>query len=179
MAKNKKGPEFEREVCRALSAWVSGGARRDLFWRSAMSGGRATRFGGEGFVAQEGDICAVDSEGFPLARHFVFELKFYADLDWDKLVYGRVTCMVAKAWEKTCDIAVRLHKEPMLILKQNLKPPVVCLSPLGAELLCVPRFCGPATAEFNLPGLEAMRVWKLADLLSIEYSKIKGDLCES
>ena len=38
----QKGGEYERTVCKKLSLWVSNGTRDDIFWRSAMSGGRAT-----------------------------------------------------------------------------------------------------------------------------------------
>ena len=38
----EKGSSFERLVCKRMSMWLSKGERDDLFWRSAMSGGRAT-----------------------------------------------------------------------------------------------------------------------------------------
>jgi len=37
-----KGASFERDICRRLSLWVSAGKQEDVFWRSAMSGGRST-----------------------------------------------------------------------------------------------------------------------------------------
>jgi hypothetical protein len=38
----QKGSQFERDVCRELSLWVSHGKQEDVYWRSAMSGGRST-----------------------------------------------------------------------------------------------------------------------------------------
>ena len=38
----QKGSQFERDMCRLFSRWVSGGDRDDLFWRTSQSGGRAT-----------------------------------------------------------------------------------------------------------------------------------------
>ena len=37
-----KGSSFERLICKELSLWITGGEHQDVFWRSAMSGGRST-----------------------------------------------------------------------------------------------------------------------------------------
>ena len=72
-----KGSEFEREICKALGRWWSGGERDDIFWRTAGSGGRATNRArkGKSTAGQYGDVSAVDSIGEPLLQVFAIELK--------------------------------------------------------------------------------------------------------
>lgn len=72
-----KGSSFEREICRVLSEWWSGGTRDDLYWRSAASGARATvRFKkGKATANSHGDIAALDEVGAPLLKVVALELK--------------------------------------------------------------------------------------------------------
>ena len=59
----QKGAEFERKICKQLSRWIDSN-REDLFWRSAMSGGRATLKSNKGEVSgQAGDITSIDKIG--------------------------------------------------------------------------------------------------------------------
>lgn len=72
-----KGSEFERRLCKTLSLWWSHGERDDLYWRSSMSGGRAT------FRARKnkttaghyGDITSTDALGSELTSLCVIEAK--------------------------------------------------------------------------------------------------------
>jgi hypothetical protein len=77
MAKSSKGGVFEREFCRTLSLWWSGGADDSLFWRTASSGGRAKRRGrlGKRTASHHGDICATNGEGQSFIDLFTVELK--------------------------------------------------------------------------------------------------------
>ena len=62
----QKGSGFERTICHELSMWISHGKHDDLFWRSSMSGGRATvmfKKGGQNRT-QNGDITAIQMEIF-------------------------------------------------------------------------------------------------------------------
>lgn len=72
-----KGAQFERDICRQLSLWWTGGSRDDVFWRTPQSGGRATtrRKGGKETYGHYGDILAVDPIGIPLLKFMTFELK--------------------------------------------------------------------------------------------------------
>ncbi len=72
-----KGANFERDFCRRLSLWWSGGEYDDLFWRTSNSGGRATVRAkkGKGTKNQYGDICATDPAGDSLMALLTFELK--------------------------------------------------------------------------------------------------------
>src|SRR5262245_34921481 len=78
-----KGANWEREVCRLLSRWMTDGKDEGVFWRSSMSGGRATvhrRRGSRAADAACGDICALKPVGHRLLRHFFIECKATRDL---------------------------------------------------------------------------------------------------
>lgn len=72
-----KGSSFEREICKMLSLWWTGGERDDVFWRSSQSGGRATirKRTGKTTAGSYGDIAAIDVIGAPLLQYITFELK--------------------------------------------------------------------------------------------------------
>lgn len=76
---SSKGSQFEREFCTRLSLWWSSGARDDLFWRSAGSGGRATNRSkrGKSTANAHGDVVATDpsSDAHVLLDAVTFELK--------------------------------------------------------------------------------------------------------
>lgn len=131
-----KGATFERLVCVALSKWVSNGERDDLFWRSAMSGGRATvgRKKGVERSAQSGDISIIDSKGSPLADVFSIECKTYEDLHLDNLVYGG-KAGAPTFWTQCKRDAEQAGKLPFLVAKQNRKDILLGLSQEGMTLL--------------------------------------------
>jgi len=121
-----KGASFEREVCVALSLWVSDGASEDLFWRSAMSGGRSTRGAkaGKDLRRQAGDISAVSAEGCSLTDRFYIECKHVKDLGIASFFLKR-TGPLAKFWHVAMTEAILHRKQPMLIARQNLMPAFV------------------------------------------------------
>lgn len=73
----KKGGQFERDLCKELSLWWTGGKREDVFWRTATSGGRATQRAkqGKGTFGQHGDVQATDPIGQPLIDLCLIEIK--------------------------------------------------------------------------------------------------------
>lgn len=120
-----KGSQFEREICARLSLWVSGGRRRDVFWRTATSGGRATVHKKRGEkLRQSGDIGAVAPEGHCLTDKFYFELKAYRDL---KLARFLLECAgpLGTFWRSVCKEAESYGKFPVLIAKQDRLPILV------------------------------------------------------
>lgn len=117
-----KGSAFEREICVKLSTWVSNGARNDLFWRTAMSGGRATVFKKKGMLLrQSGDITAVSLEGHELTDTYFFELKFYRDLNFPAF-FVKNGGMLGQFWTKAQTEADAFGLIPVLIAKQNRMP---------------------------------------------------------
>lgn len=115
----QKGAAFEREVCKTLSLWLSGGLRDDLLWRSAMSGGRATLAATKsGRRAQSGDISAIDEASAALINQFSIECKFYKDIALTSFLL-RGEGALAGFWKQAVGDASRACKDPMLIVKQN------------------------------------------------------------
>jgi len=121
-----KGSSFERQVCEKLSLWVSGGKDRDLFWRSAMSGGRSTfaaKKGGK-LNRQAGDICGVAPEGHSLTDYFYIECKHLRTLRLD-LFLIEDKGPLARFWKTAWKQAKQYDREPMMIVKGNHCPILV------------------------------------------------------
>lgn len=121
-----KGAQFERSICVALSRWVTHGKRGDVFWRSAMSGGRATvrnkrNDKGEIDVRQAGDVSSVAPEGHVLTDRFYIELKHRRDLRWESFLLFD-TGLLAEYWARTVYEANLHGRTPILIAKQNMVP---------------------------------------------------------
>lgn len=116
-----KGTAFERQVCKELSLWVSHGKNQDLFWRSSISGGRATvalRKGRD--IKAAGDICAVDPEGHKLTDRYFIECKHVRDLMLHRFMVHEG--MLWGFWEKAIEQALEHKRSPMLIAKQDRFP---------------------------------------------------------
>lgn len=122
----QKGAAFEREICRRLSLAVTQDKRKDLFWRSAMSGGRATLMHrkDETNQTQAGDISALDSAGEFLTNQFVFECKHVKNLGLQQwLVHG--TGPVARYLAEVLKIGDKVGRRVVLIARQNHIPDLV------------------------------------------------------
>jgi len=74
---NKKGPNFERDICKQLSLWWTDGERDDVFWRTSGSGARATTRRKKDIKTkyEYGDVAFTDPVGQPLIDTFLIELK--------------------------------------------------------------------------------------------------------
>lgn len=118
----EKGGKFERLICRSLSLWVTRGKRGDCFWRSAMSGGRATVHGTG--VRQSGDIACVAPEGHVFTDLFIAECKHERNLDLFAFVLLR-RGRLWRYWQKLSKLALARNKYAMLIAKQNRVPTIV------------------------------------------------------
>lgn len=122
-AGKRKGGSFERLVAKELSLMVTQGKRTDVFWRSSLSGGRATVHK-HGDVRQAGDICAVAPEGNYLVSQFYFECKFYRELAIARFVIENKGPL-ARFWAKTQMEARKHDRQPVLIARQNHLPAFV------------------------------------------------------
>jgi len=111
--------------------WLSRGERDDLFWRSAMSGGRATVGKQKGVMrdSQLGDVSSLLSRGdaaekraAKLMRSCVIECKFLATIRLEAfLVDGQGP--VRDAWEQCLNADPQ--RFPFLVMKQNRRPAMV------------------------------------------------------
>lgn len=146
----RKGSAFERLVCKQLSQWVSHGKQDDLFWRSAMSGGRATFAASQGkkLINHAGDIVATSPLGNLLLDEFMVECKFYNTLRFD-LFFLQSQGILQRFWRRAVKDGRKFGKQPMLIVKQNN---------FGAYML-VPRGCFADLVQdvSDLPMVRIMR----------------------
>jgi hypothetical protein len=129
----QKGAAFERDICKRLSLWLSEGKQEDCLWRSAMSGGRSTVAAAKGkrLAAQAGDITAINDIGLRLTKDFFIECKAYKNLNYAGLITG--TGKFVEFWKTACVQAQVYNKRPMLIVKQNQQPVLVCLRGLTTD----------------------------------------------
>jgi hypothetical protein len=131
-----KGSQFEREVCVALSKWISNDLQMDIFWRSAMSGGRATvakSRSGPILKNQVGDISCIDPLGFNFINAFAVECKFYSDLEYIGLLNARGKLL--QFWSEIRQQAASHQKHPFLCARQNRMHSMIGLGKGGARLL--------------------------------------------
>lgn len=143
----KKGGDFERLICRKLSLFVTGGRNDSVFWRSANSGGRATRMmkGGKVNLHQSGDLTAISEEAYPWCAKFYFELKCYRDLQIVPSLLKRKGILLS-FWTDTVEKAAKYSKRPVLICHQDLCPDfLVCSSEFGEG----PAFLGSPILQFS------------------------------
>lgn len=118
----KKGGLFERTCAKRLSLWITNGKRKDILWRTAMSGGRATIYGRD--VRQCGDLCAVAPEGFVFSNTFFVECKFVRNLNLVHFfIHGKGA--LRRYWDTARTQARNHGREPFLIVKQNGLPELV------------------------------------------------------
>jgi hypothetical protein len=163
----RKGSKFERVICKLFSRWVSGGKREDLFWRSAMSGGRATVARGK--VRQSGDLTAVAPEGHVLTDYWFIECKTGFGLSVG-LFLLRGMGPLAKFWKVARREAVKYGKEPMLVARQSGLPTIVVM-PYDLELdeiLNIWFAAGPIVKDRRARWV----VFKLDDLLKVDYERL-------
>lgn len=132
-----KGAQFEREICVLLSRWLSNGERDDLFWRSAMSGGRATvsakKDGQKVLAMQLGDISSIDRSSHPFIEAFAVECKFYAELHFQGLLLDMGKLL--EFWKEIKKVAQTANKKPILFARQNRVPTMVCFDKAGLMAL--------------------------------------------
>ena len=171
MANGKlKGGGYEREISKKLSLWISENNSEDLFWRTQGSGGRHTirRKKNRTLDGQAGDISSMSigvSEEF--LKYFCVEIKFYKDIN----IWGIVTKSksgLLEFWDQAYDQALSVNKIPILIVKQNYKPPLLISSePFNRymELLGL-----KSELEVNLFHKKIF-IWKLEDILGIDPNR--------
>lgn len=123
MNSKQKGSGFEREICKIFSRWASSGKSEDLYWRSAMSGGRATLQYKKGIKnqTQVADISSISSQGEFLTDLCCIECKSYKDLHLGCFIYG-TNQGVSYFWKELSQQALNCNKYPILVMKENRKP---------------------------------------------------------
>lgn len=172
MNSKQKGGQFERDICKALSRWLSNGTREDLFWRSAMSGGRSTvaAKGGKKLNAQCGDITSVDPLGNILTDDCYFECKHLKHFSLDDLIKGNMSAKsLLTIWNTTKTEAERYNdRNPVLIFRQNLWPTILCTDHIGVD------FFNADDLVFATAPPHRMRFIRFDELLMKPFHKLKA-----
>lgn len=129
-----KGSGYERDVCKQLSLWWTGGERDDVFWRSSGSGARATVRGRKGTATagQYGDVAATDPIGKPFTDMFTVEVKRGYN---DHTIQDLLDCpddAAIQVWEGFLAQAWGSHKQAgsyawMLVIKRDRREALVCI----------------------------------------------------
>lgn len=118
---NRKGASFERFMCKTFSRWLTAGKRVDIFWRTAMSGGRATVMARRGVdIRQGGDMCSQDPDGHVLTDYLYFEFKHLKKIPVESLLMRRG--LLHKVWAKAQRESLRAGKNLVLVMRQNGSP---------------------------------------------------------
>lgn len=131
-----KGNQFENQIAKALSLWLTQNQRSDVLDRSPASGGKATahKKAGRNFQSIAGDIISVDELGLPLTTQFVIELKHqHADsLNIANLIFQTSDAGLVAYWQKLVD-ECHPNRLPMLIFRQNSRPVYIALCREGVR----------------------------------------------
>jgi len=182
-----KGAQFERKVCVALSLWVSAGKRNDIFWRSAMSGGRATLEGRKvsalpGRVrlrkhhSQAGDVSAVHPIGAVFVSRYVVECKTYRDLHYQSIIHNAGIANSILAFWLALLKSASADRHPMLICKQNHGPCLVALDSYGMD--CMYRAYRPVNHPPKPPHVVVprydMHIYLFNAVLESDYDRFIG-----
>src|SRR3990167_7811225 len=131
-----KGASFERQVCRQLSLWISSGERDDVFWRTAMSGGRATigLRSGKNRGAQAGDAQAIDALGDAFMKVFSVECKHVKTLQLGQML-AKHTGKSHDYWIKHRRESAAFKREPFMVARENRYPTLLFVTAEGLEQL--------------------------------------------
>ena len=131
-----KGAAFERQVCDHLSRWVDPRGTDTHFWRSSMSGGRATikHRAGKLTKSQAGDLSSLTRIGHPLLSKFFVECKFVKDLSIQGALISRKG-LLASYWYVLEVEAAKHDKLPLMIAKENRSPTLLFCLPQSAKFL--------------------------------------------
>lgn len=162
---SSKGSTFERDICKALSRWWTEGARDDVFWRTAGSGGRATNRAksGQKTAGAYGDITYVDAIGEPLMRLCCFELKrgygSWGALDLiDKIPLGRAKPpVITQFWLQAKRSAEDAGaKYPVVIFRRDGRLPGIIIP--KAFLLELAPYAGPHRGKKLIAEIDSSQV---------------------
>jgi hypothetical protein len=113
-----KGGDFERDISKFLTVWLTGVKRPYMYWRMPGSGGLATIH--EENVDLSGDIRALKSEAEFLTDKYSIECKNgYKSTSFWQHFKGIKNFNLEQFWRQCIDDANKGDKEPMLIYRKK------------------------------------------------------------
>ena len=134
---HEKGAEFERQVGRQLSFWLTHDKRADLFTRNVLSGGSFTRrvASDDKAAGIPGDIMAKHPLAYSFLQTFLIECKHYADIGMLSFLLDlEGTTFLAKTLHHAQLQAAQANVHFLVIAKQNRVAPLVIMSRRLGEL---------------------------------------------
>lgn len=134
----EKGSEFERQVGKALSLWVSEGHRSDLFARNVLSGGSFTNAMKKDSKehGMPGDLAANHPMAFKFLELFTVECKHYADLGFEAFLFDtEAKSFLGSVLKHTRKQAQQAKLHPMVIARQNRRPSILLTDLLVGDVL--------------------------------------------
>lgn len=136
MAKSSKGGQFERDISRYISQWITGDKDCEpLIWRSAGSGAQATFSRRRGKAVQknlEGDLIAIDERA-----------NFFMDVVSIECKTGYKTANIFTTFKETkTDVLRKFWEQAYGQAKSSKKWPMLIFKPLGNKVLMgvIPEF---------------------------------------
>jgi hypothetical protein len=115
-----KGGDFEREVSKSLTKWLTGVEKPYKFWRMPGSGGLATIH--EECREMSGDIRSLSPESEFFTRIFSVECKTgYPKTSFWQHFKNLKTFGIKEFWKQACEDALKAEKRPMLIYRKKGK----------------------------------------------------------
>jgi len=124
MGSKGKGSEFERDICKALTQWLSGREKPYLFWRQPLSGGLATI--SEENADMSGDIRALTPESAFFTNFFSVEAKngYPATSFWQHFTNSK-GFNLKLFWKQCIGDAKNSKRHPMLIYRKKGKRAII------------------------------------------------------
>lgn len=122
-----KGGDFEREISKCLTCWLTGKEKPYAYWRMPGSGSLSTIH--EENKNLSGDIKAMTPEAEFLTHIFSIECKtgYPQTSFWQH--FGRIKNFnVEIFWRQCVDDAIKANKNPMLIYRKKGRKPIVGIS---------------------------------------------------
>lgn len=125
-----KGSAYERDFCKRLSLWFTGGKNAKAFWRSPSSGAMATQSAGKDCVKfTQGDVIGCSPEAVELMENVTIELKRGYKYDFIDLVAKNFvnSCLMKFYTQLNEEMHSGSSEFGFLVLKQDRKSEVVVM----------------------------------------------------
>lgn len=165
-----KGGEFEREISKKLTVWLTGQKKPYMFWRQDGSGSLATIHYENKHLT--GDICSLHPDSNFLTDIFSIECKTgYPKTSFWQHFKNINNDNIREFWKQCVNDAYHAKKEPMLIYRKKGRGEIVGLcqctvAPL--ENICSMLKPLPTiTMRFLLEQLPSITFYNLKDFLEV------------
>ncbi len=167
-----KGGNFEIEISKTLSLFLSNNQRDDLFWRSHNSGGRyTTRFKqGKDTHSQSGDITYTHPDAEMFMNIFSIECKHYKNINLWSLIKEIEGESLLSFWKQCVNDSKKSCKLPILLAKQNHKPILMCTNNTLSSLLCRIDFFPKLVSKLNDDNIN---IYIFDEFLKLDINKFK------